>query len=170
VWNLLAFLLILSPVDLPVPRTAPEPLFVALQRVAQLLDLTDDRDRWRDDFAAEVRWCRQTWRELRYCPPSSTIVLLPPHDICFASLDANRSFQEYLRLRGLVLLHRQFELERARAECRLPARIWHAAAEATSPGTLVHARRRALCRLRELIGDDYQMPPPVPSRLLRVVD
>src|SRR5437773_598642 len=76
----LILLLVISPVEIPVPRKVPEPYWQALKETAWGLELTGPRCPWITDFRSEVRWVRLRWRESLAYPPLADCERLPAQD------------------------------------------------------------------------------------------
>jgi len=153
--SLLAYLLIILPMDLPLPRQVPTDLFAALIRTAQILELAGDVERWRrDDYRAEVHWCRAAYRELRDAPPLTDTALLPPQATCEALARFAEAEAGWLRERRQLQLHHAEQITGLLEQANASARFWRLATTATDGSAWVRQRRTALAEIRQLLTDD----------------
>jgi hypothetical protein len=165
-WDLLTALLIVSPVEMPVPHRAPGPAWQALKRVALQLEVVGPHERWIDDYRSEVGYVRRHWRELLAAPPLADSLSLPSAGTMQEWRCFNLGYQRTLELRLPLCLHREDELRAALREAQQLYEIWTLVDTATCPAKSWVCRRRGLEQLRELIGlDAYYtgtLPPFVP--------
>jgi len=162
----LVLVLILSPVELPAPHRAPEAYWQALKQIALDLELTGPRCPWINDFESEVRWVRKNWREALDCPPLADGQRLPPPGLIRQLLGFNSAYRQFLEARREVRRLDWDELTEVLSETDRLREVWQAAADATSPDHIWVCRRRALKRLKDLIGEEPydagSLPPCVP--------
>lgn len=160
------WLLIVSPFEIPVPHRAPEPYWQALKETAWWLELTGPRCSWVTDFRAEVRWVRLRWREALAYPALADCQRLPSQETIRQLLAFNGAYRQCLEVRRRLRRHEWDVLTEALRETDELMQIWQAAREATAEEQHWVCRRRALHRLRELIGSDAyasgELPPCVP--------
>jgi len=167
VWDLLTILLLLLPVDV-VPRwfRAPPEMHDALKRVAKAADLVGEVERWTDSYLSELSWCRRTLVHLADAPPSSDANRFPDSTLARDCCRANATYQRFLEARQAFDLRRHEEWGEVLAEARQLAAVWEAVAATTDPAEWTPGRRRALRRLRTLLGPDAYaaglLPPCVP--------
>ncbi|HLN30502.1 MAG TPA: hypothetical protein VK395_22350 [Gemmataceae bacterium] len=153
--SLLAYLLIILPMDLPLPRQVHGELFAALVRTAQTLELAGEVESWRrDDYRAEVQWCRATYRELRDAPPLADAARLPPQTICEALARFAEAEARWLCERRQLQLHHAEHIAALLEQANAAARFWRLAATATDPSAWVRQRRVALAEMRQLLDHD----------------
>jgi hypothetical protein len=165
-WEAYTLLLLLSPIDLPTPHRAAEPRWLALKRIALQLEVVGPHERWVTDYRSEVRYVRRHLWELADAPPLADCWWLPsPNEIkecrCF-----NLGYQRSLEQRRMLRLHRHDELTEALRETQQLAEAWRLVDTASCASNSWVCRRRALARLREVLGPDAYysgvMPPCVP--------
>ena len=158
--------LVLSPFELPVPHRASEAYWQALKQVALDLELTGPRCPWINDFESEVRWVRKNWREASDCPPLSDGDRLPPASLIRQLLNTNCAYRQFLEARREVRRLDWDELTELLSETNRLREVWQCAADATSADHIWVCRRRALKRLRDLVGEEAydagSLPPCVP--------
>jgi hypothetical protein len=158
--------LVLSPFELPAPHRASVSYWVALKRVAKDLELTGPRCPWINDFESEVRWVRKNWRDAVDCPPLTDCRRLADPSLTRKLLGFNGIYRQFLEARREIRRHEWDEITEVLGETDCLREIWQAAADATSEQHIWVRRRRALKRLRELIGeaayDAGELPPCVP--------
>jgi hypothetical protein len=155
----LILVLLLWPVDPPVPSHVPPPVFAALVRQAEVLDLVGPRERWRSDFRAELLWCRHHLRILRDAPPSRATAYLPPHADAQHACQCVQDRLESLRLRRMVLRHLHHEIGAEIEDLRVLLAVWTHVVQATDPGAGVASVRYTLQVLRIPAGDGWELPP-----------
>jgi hypothetical protein len=166
VWDYLVLLLLVSPVEPPVPRQAPEPLWEALKRVSLMLEIVGPHERWRSDFQAELRYVRYHWRELLDAPPWTDSLRLPPAGVAADCCCWNLAYQEYARNRRWMCRHRWDEYTVCLEEARQLYLVWKTVLEAADVSNSWVHQRRGLRKLRELIGPEAYatgtLPPAAP--------
>jgi hypothetical protein len=155
--DLLVYLLLLSPVSLPVPRWAPAPLWEATRRVAFRLELVGPGERWIDDWHSELAYLRRHWRALKTAPPLADCDRFPPRAVCLAQRAFVGERIRYLESRRQIRV-REYEVLGARLqEARRVYEVWGLLADAQGSASSWTSRRRALLALRELLGgEDYE--------------
>jgi hypothetical protein len=158
--------LVLSPIELPAPHRVSEPYWGALKQTAWDLELTGPRCPWINDFESEVRWVRKNWREAAECPPLADSKRLPPPSLIRKLLGFNAAYRQFLEARREVRRHEWDEVTEVLGETDRLREVWQAAADASSEDHIWVCRRRALKRLKELIGEEAydagNLPPCVP--------
>jgi hypothetical protein len=160
------WLLILSPFDIPIPRHASEPYWQALKQTAWWLELTGPRCPWNTDFRSEVRWVRLRWRESLGYPALTDCQRLPPPETIRQFLAFNAAYRQSVEVRRCLRRHEWEMLTETLWETDQLMQVWQAAREAVAEEQNWVCRRRALFRLRQLIGPDAysngDLPPCVP--------
>jgi hypothetical protein len=158
--------LILCPFELPVPRRVPDPCWRALKETAWALELTGPRCPWITDFRSELRWVRLRWRESLTYPALADCERLPPHETIRQFLAINATYRQYAEIRRCLRRHEWDALTEAIQETDRLCYVWQTAREAMAEDQNWVCRRRALLRLRQLIGNDAyfngDLPPCVP--------
>jgi hypothetical protein len=162
----IVLLLVLCPVEMPVPRRAPEPYWQALKQTAWALELTGPRCPWITDFRSEVRWVRQRWRESLAFPSLADCQRLPAQDTIRQLLAFNTAYRQYTEMRRCLRRHEWDMLTDTLQETDRLCCVWQAAREAMAEDQNWFCRRRALFRLQQLIGSEAyscgDLPPCVP--------
>jgi hypothetical protein len=167
-YDIIAAILLLSPVEVPTPKKVPEPLWNAAKRLALCIEIVGPHERWRDDFQAEMRYVRRHWRELNdvNTPSWYDCHRFPPASVAADHCCWNLAYQEYVKNRRWICRHQWDELTTSLEESRHLYQIWKTVQEATDMHSSWVHQRRALCKLRYLLGpEDYyvsRLPPPVP--------
>lgn len=159
-------LLVFSPIEIPVPHRASEAYWQALKEAADRLEVWSVRGVWVTDFASELRFVRRHLRDAWCFPPLADCEQLPSMALAERALVANDRYQSYIEARRLCCSWWADECEDRLADARRRYRAWKAIREARSDDLSFYARREALARLRDLIGDEaYQegrWPSPIP--------
>jgi hypothetical protein len=172
--DLVVALLLLWPTTPPVPQQVPEPLWQALKRVALATEVVGPHERWANDFHSELLYVRRHWRELAEAPALDDSRRLPPPDLVLSSCRLNWSYQEYLKARRCVCRHHWDELTIALEETQRLYQFWELVREAGCAERSWACRRRALLRLRELLGPvafyNADLPPCLPLWLFNELD
>ena len=165
-WDLLAFLLVLSPVQLPVPHHASEDMWKPLKKLALALQVVGPHERWIEDYRSELGYVRRHWRELKNAPPLDDCQVLPAPPVIKECRCFNRNHQRWLEMRRLIMLHQQEEVAEILRETQQLGDLWCLMETATCPNQSWVCRRRALAQLRERLGPEAYyagtVPPCVP--------
>jgi hypothetical protein len=180
-YHLCAFALLASPpgsLDLPRASELYAHLAPALRSVAFRLELLDPREHHvlaaPDELGEDLKALQERFQELQAAPPLSECQRFPDRDLVGDLLAFNRQYREELSQRLAVdRVHAQ-ELRAALEETDHLRRVWETVLEARCECYYVVVRRRALQRLRELVGAHAyysgQLPPHVPLWRLPVAD
>ena len=165
-FDYVVFVLLLSPVELPVPQRVPEPLWDALKNVSLRLEIVGPHERWRSDYRIEVRYVREYLRALVDAPPWIDVLRLPPASIASEHCCSNAAYQGYLVHRCCMFRHRWDEYDTCLQEARHLCQIWTTVFEATDMNNSWVTQRTRLAKLQELLGpEDYaagRLPPAAP--------
>ena len=173
-WDFLIILMVSMCPDNMLPTQAPAPLYQALQRLDARLDLADERDSWSPRFAAEVRWTRRALRDLGSAPPSADANRFPHHLTAQSWLEFNRAYRVHIEALAYCQPSRADLFQTILCETRYLATVWECVASVNRPNATISHRRKALSRLRDLIGPEAysrgELPPGVPLWRFRMVD
>ncbi len=138
----------------------------------ELLDPREDRLVRLEDFAADLTVLRRRHQELADAPPLRDARRLPDRSAVGDLLSFNRAYRRNLESRRAIDRDRGPIIHDATREADRLYQVWDAVREARCDIYYVPVRRKALKRLREVLGDvayqSGQLPPPVP--LWRFVD
>jgi hypothetical protein len=141
-------------------------LWQALKRVSIVLEIVGPHERWRSDFHAELRYVRQHWRELADAPPWPDCLRFPPSSVAADCCCWNLAYQEYAKNRRWICRHRWDELTASLEEARQLYQVWKTVQEATDMANSWVHQRRALWKLRQLLGPEAysagRLPPAAP--------
>jgi hypothetical protein len=165
-WDLLTAMLILSPVDPPVPQHVPPALWEPLKRIALRLEIVGAHERWIDDYRSELGYVRRHWRELAQAPSLLDAQALPEALVVKECRNFNRCFERMLEARSQVVLYRQEAMREMLCETHRLGEIWALLETATSANQSWVCRRRSLLQLRQGLGPEAyyagRLPPSVP--------
>jgi hypothetical protein len=152
--QLMVWLLIVCPVEMPVPHAAGPAWWTALKQASEALELEPAKGRWIDNWHSEVGWVRKYYRELGDAPPLSDALFLPPREEALHLLAFYLSEQLYYQHLGRIRLHRHEEIQAILEDLRGDAQIWALVESATNAHNAWVCRRQALKQLRELLGPE----------------
>jgi hypothetical protein len=161
----LIVLLVLSPIELPLPDKAPEPLWQALKDFDQMAELSGPNAHWMQSFRGEARWARCRWREAADYPSICDCQRLPSLHVINQYLMLNRRYYWWLESRQRIDLSKADLIGEAMCETDKLYCIWNHVQGAMSESSLWVDRRRELFLLRQEAGDAAyygRLPPPVP--------
>ena len=165
-WDIVVLALLSLPIEVPVPRNVPEPVWDTLKRVSLAIEIVGPHERWRSDFQAEFSYVHTHWRELAEAPPLADSYRFPPAYVAAEYCRFNTTYQEYLRSRRWLFHHHQDAYSLCLKESKYLALIWTAVYGSVDRSSSFVSQRRYLTRLRELLGlEAYyagDLPPPVP--------
>ena len=122
-------------------------------------------------YSSDLLLLRTRWRESRDWPRLHEVKRYPPHLICQDQERFASQLKGWMIQRSL--LEAQHESPQVLAfleEMRIYQMVWDQAEQATNPSRGILERRRALGRLREMLGEELYwagyLPPPVPIHYL----
>jgi hypothetical protein len=152
---------------------------VTLQRVCIHLEILDRREvRYvlmrREEYTSDLNLLRRRYQDLVDAPSLHDCERFPSREAINELLSFNRAYRQYLGSRQPVDLARWWEFRIALQETDHLYHIWDTLRDARCPYYYVTVRRRALKKLREVLGDDAyykgQLPPHVPFWRFQEID
>lgn len=133
----------------------------AVHSVAMALELMDPAEA---EWSPGLEVVRERWRELADAPSAEDAKRFPDREMCCEACSFNWAWRDYMR--DSWELWRDDEIGDAIREGERLYDAWDTARDAGCPYYWIHVRRRALAKLRDLIGQDAyyngRLPPPVP--------
>jgi len=118
------------------------------------------------DFNCDLEMLRRRYRELADAPPLADCLRFPDRTMVHDLLSFNYAYRRHLEVRQSLERTDRSELQAALRETDTLYRIWDAVRDVRCEYYYVAVRRRALKRLRELLGEEAysngQLPPVVP--------
>lgn len=154
--------LLISPVEIPVPQKAPEPLWQALKQVALKLQIVGPHERWGSEFRNELRYVRHNCRDLTNAPPWDDCLHLPPLNVAADCCSYNLANQQYVNNQRRIYPHRWCEYSACLQEARQLYLIWHTVHQAADTSNSWAIQRRSLRQLQCLLGPGGELPPAAP--------
>jgi len=168
---ILAVLLILSPLDAPVP-SGGDFLCPAVVSVGTQLEICDGGTR--EELSSAVYTLRYRYAEMQDCPWLETLGNLPRGKWIDECLALNWQFQQDLRARLNLTGFHEEQFKEALYEAEQLYAIWQWLFLATAENYGVCDRREALRNLREAIGHDAfwsgQVPFCLPLHRIPVIN
>jgi len=120
----------------------------------------------RDEFSVDVNLLRRRYQELRDAPRLADADRLPPKMIAEDMVKANRAFRAKIDDRRALELDRAELLNNVLCETDQLYRVWDAVRDAQCDSYYVTARRQALRKLRDSLGESAyargELPPNLP--------
>ena len=155
------------PTSAIVPQHAPEWLWKGLKEISgeKGLRIVGNHERWANHYGSELAYVQRHLRELINAPDLEECLHLPAAEIATHACRLNWSYQEYLKARRAVNRHRWDELTDALEEAQRLYQVLETVREAICTDRSWVCRRRALMRLREMIGGDACYRGEIPSCL-----
>lgn len=141
-------------VILPCDLSQRVPSFLQPATLRSLRSLNEKLELWESsgnygECLSEIRWARShIWDSLN-CPGLGSCQRLPEESIAIAKLRFNQSFQESIKLRAMLALHRAEEYEALLLECRKIERFWALVVIAQERQPNLIGRRQALREIRD---------------------
>lgn len=178
---LLAIAVLTTPNSSPAHKPAALPAGVrsAIQVVAVDWEIMDPREAQYilirpEEYAADLAELRHRQQDLADAPALSDNYRFPNKDVINVQLDFNRSYWKHMDTRRAMDFARADELRVILNETERLYQIWDTVKDARCECYYVPFRRRALKKLRELVGPDsyYRgiLPPPVPTWRFQEID
>jgi len=147
-----------------------------VQQLAIRWELLDPRETHyllarREEFSVDVNLLRRRYQELKDAPRLADAERLPTKQLAEDMVKANRAFRAGINDRRALELDRAELLNAVLYEADQLYRVWDAVRDAKCEFYYVSARRQALRKLRDTLGDDAyargELPPNVPVWRLR---
>lgn len=176
---LLAAVLLTTPPGVPEPPpTADRWVEVrdGLQQLAIRWELLDPRETHyllarREEFSIDVNLLRRRYQELKDAPRLADADRLPAKAVAEDMVKANRAFRAGINDRRVLELDRAELLNNILHEADQLYRVWDAVRDAKCEFYYITARRQALRKLRDTLGDDAyargELPPNLPLWRMR---
>lgn len=152
--QVIILLLILSPIEPSVPIIVPQPCWNALKDIAMVMELSGPRCPWVNNFRSEIQWVRKNWRECHDCPSIKDCQKLPSKEDCQRHLAVVQEYQKYLEVNKILRLHWVERLIEPTERATWLANFWRIAMEAMDESQNWANRRRALDKMRTLMGKE----------------
>jgi hypothetical protein len=171
---LLALQLLTSPADAIDLHAEPRnymALRPALQRLSIHWEILDPREvRYvltrPEDFSSDVNLLRRRYCDLADAPALCDCQRFPGRDVVNELLSFNRAYRQYLGSRQPIDLARWWDFRAALQETDYLYQVWDTLRDARCEYYYVTVRRRALKKLREMLGEEAyfngELPPHVP--------
>lgn len=120
----------------------------------------------REEFSVDINLLRRRYQELKDAPRLADADRLPPKSVAEDMVKANRAFHAVIKDRRAFELDRAEMLNTVLYETDQLYRVWDAVRDARCDFYYVAARRQALRKLRNAIGEEAysaaQLPPSTP--------
>jgi hypothetical protein len=85
--NCVILLMVIAPFPIPVPRSVPVSWIYSLKQVSATLELCSPNSvYWSQDFARELRWARECYRQHKNRPPLADCRPFPSKEACRAAI------------------------------------------------------------------------------------
>jgi hypothetical protein len=171
---ILAAVLLTTPPGVPEPLPAPEhwpAIRDAVHHVATDWEILDPREASYlfakiEDFDADLTILRRRYQDLHDAPKLVESFRLPDRKQACELVRFNRAYRKNLETRQLIEFDRADELCEVMRETDRLYQTWDAVRDARCEYLYVPARRQALKKLKEMIGDEAfargELPPNVP--------
>lgn len=173
-WNYIVLWYVIAPVEPNVGHQAPPEAWQALKTISLHLEVVGPHENWASDFRSELRYVRHYARTLQNAPRLVDTERLPPPCVATEFLRFNEAYQCHLANQQLMLAHRADDVGDALGEARQLHRIWDAVRRSSATNQAWAYRRRTLCQLREMVGEEAfangKLPPCVPVWRFREID
>lgn len=170
---ILAMALITAPSEM---EDAPAPdqwdnVAAAVQDVAIKWEIMDPREKnymmaRRESYVHDIHSLRVRYKELKNAPLSCDCYRLPPKEFAHKMVEFNRRYRRHLEERRELELDRAAIIGTAIQETEDLHEVWDAVRDAQYDYCYVVQRRKALLKLKQLLGEeDYMsmtLPPNVP--------
>ena len=176
---LLAAILLTTPpgvTEAPPPADRWAEVRDGVQQLAVRWELLDPRETHyllanRDEFSVDINLLRRRYQELQDAPRLADADRLPTRQVAEDMVKANRAYRAEINDRRALELDRLALLNSIVCEADQLYRVWDAVRDARCDFYYVTARRQALHKLRNAIGDDAYacgaLPPNIPVWRLR---
>jgi hypothetical protein len=151
----------------------------AMQQLAVDWEILDRRElRFllanRDDYRSDMAMMRQRYHDLLDAPPLHDCMRFPPRAVVSELLAFNRAYGEHLKKRRDLEHSSASEYQEALQETERLFRIWEDIRTTRVEYLYVNARREALKRVRDTIGEQAfyngNFPPHVPVWRFQRID
>ena len=120
-----------------------------------------------EDFCGDVNMLRRRRRELEGAPMLAEAQRLPADAVAADLVRFNRAYRKHLEARARHESDRAAALQVVLGETEQLYQVWDAVRDAKRDCFYVTARRQALRKLRDLVGDEAyrtgDLPPAVPT-------
>jgi len=179
---IVAAALLAAPPDAADPAAALDAHFAfcpAMQELAVDWEILDRRElRYllanKDDYRSDMEMMRQRYYDLKDAPPLHDCMRFPPRAAVSELLAFNRAYREYLEKRKDLERSSATEYQEALQETERLCRIWEDIRDTRLEFRYVAARRQALKRVRDAIGEQAfyngNYPPHVPVWRFQRID
>ncbi len=161
------------------PWALPAGLRAAIQTVAVDWELMDKREAQYllirpEEYMADLAELRRRYDDLSDAPPASDAFRFPPKEQINVQLDFNRAYWKQMDTRRAMDVARADDMRVILDETERLYQIWDTVKDARCQCYYVPFRRRALKKLRDLVGPDAyysgKLPPPVPIWRFQKID
>jgi hypothetical protein len=168
-----------NPSTLKKPVTLPAGVRSAIQTVAVDWEIMDQREAQymlirSEEYTADLTELRRRELDLADAPPLSDNYRFPNKEQINVQLDFNRAYWKHMDTRRTMDFAHADELRVILKETERLYQIWDTLKDARCECYYVPFRRRALKKLRDLVGPDayYRgaLPPPVPVWRFQEID